>query len=155
MARPLRIAVAILLSLVGLAAAWVSVTLPYTLNKEYGYDVAGSGIKVLGSPALGGLVGGAIAAACALGALHLLGRGRRIMPTALIVVGVVVVASVAGAWLGLRLHDPSGGLAASTVATSARARIPGVDGCWWALGPLRRSGAMGRASGRGRPSGRA
>jgi hypothetical protein len=107
-ARALRIALAVVLILIGAVAVWVSVGLPYGLNKEYG-------IEGFAAPAVGGLVGGAIAAACVVGALRLLGAGRRILPTGLIIVGLVVVASVAGAWLGLRAHDPALGAAAGSM----------------------------------------
>jgi uncharacterized protein (DUF697 family) len=110
--RALRIVLASVLILIGLVSVWVSVSLPYTLNKEYGAEVSTGPA----GPAVGGLVGGVIAAACALGALHLLGVGRRIIPTGLIIVVVVVLASVAGAWLGLRAHDPALGAAAGSTA---------------------------------------
>lgn len=111
MARVLRVAGAVLLILIGLLAVFLSVGLPYALNKEYGVpnnpDPSVYGAADLVSPAVGGLVAGVIAAACILGALHLLGAGRRVLPTGLIIVGLVTVASVAGAWLGYQTREPS------------------------------------------------
>ena len=98
----------------------LSATQRRTLNKEYGVpnspDPSEFGIEDLVSPAVMGLVAGVIAGACILGALHLLGAGRRIIPTVPIIIGLVVVASVAGAWLGLRAHEPALGAAAGGLA---------------------------------------
>ena len=120
MARALRVSGAVLLILFGLVAVSVSVSLPYALNKEYGVpnspDPSEFGIGDLVSPAVMGLVAGVIAGACILGALHLLGAGRRIIPTVPIIIGLVAVASVAGAWLGLRAHEPALGAAAGVLA---------------------------------------
>jgi hypothetical protein len=128
MARVLRVTGAALLILIGLIAVLLSVSLPYALNKEYGVpnnpDPSAYEAADLVSPAVGGLVAGVIAAACILGALHLLGAGRSILPTGLIIIGLVVVASVAGAWIGYQSHEPSlGGEAGNPVGIYHAVRL--------------------------------
>jgi len=119
-ARARRIGLAGLLIVIGVVAVWVTVGLAYALRSEYGTEITTGPAGA----AVGGLMGGVIAAACTLGALHLLGAGRRIIPTGLIVVGLVVLATVVGAWLGLRAHETEQAMAASsTVERSIAAPV--------------------------------
>jgi hypothetical protein len=115
-ARALRIGLAVLLIVICVVAVLVTVALPYALTSEYGTEIMPSPAGAV----MGGLMGGVIAAACALGALHLLGAGWRIIPTGLIVVALVVLATVVGAWLGLRSHGSApGAIAVTTVEEPA------------------------------------
>jgi membrane protease YdiL (CAAX protease family) len=116
-ARALRIALAILLIVIGVVAVVVDVTFPYALTSNYGPDIAPDPV----GSAMGALVGGVIAAACILGALHLLGAGRRIVPTGLIIIGLVVLGSFLGGWLGMRAHESKQATAASSTVERSMA----------------------------------
>jgi hypothetical protein len=119
-ARGLRITLAVVLIVIGVVAVLVDVGLPYALASEYGTDIAPDPV----GSAMGALVGGVIAAACTLGALHLLGAGRRIVPTGLIIIGLVVLGNFLGGWLGMRAHESKQTIAASsTVERSIAAPV--------------------------------